>query len=145
MGMSEEEQRKAQELHLSLNSGGTDDKISSESMQSSSETNSSMNGGKGSSASGCPGLENSGCCQNGGTKEKLENNPIAEDDAQMIMENKSNKESKVNNSKGSNARKPCPMPTWYECWEREDTYAVFAVVAALASVAVAYSYYRQLK
>ncbi|KAM0943073.1 putative thioredoxin-like ferredoxin, Thioredoxin-like superfamily [Dioscorea sansibarensis] len=145
MGMSEEEQRKVQELRLSLNSGGTDDKISSESMQSSSETNSSMNGGKASSASGCPGLENSGCCQNGGTKEKLENNPIAEDDAQMIMENKSNKESKVSNSKGSNARKPCPMPTWYECWEREDTYAVFAVVAALASVAVAYSYYRQLK
>ncbi|KAJ0965306.1 hypothetical protein J5N97_026444 [Dioscorea zingiberensis] len=145
MGMSEEDQKKAQELRLNLNSGGTDDKISAESTQFSSEINSTVNATKIAADSCCQGIEKSVCCQNGAVKEKLENNIVVENEAQMIIENTSNKETKVSSSKGTRARKPCPMPTWYECWEREDTYAVIAVVAAIASVAVAYSYYHQLK
>ncbi|CAA6672438.1 unnamed protein product [Spirodela intermedia] len=47
--------------------------------------------------------------------------------------------------KSSSARKLCAMPTWFERWEREDTYAALAVAAAAVSVVVAYSCYRQMR
>ncbi|GMH19563.1 hypothetical protein Nepgr_021404 [Nepenthes gracilis] len=41
--------------------------------------------------------------------------------------------------------KVCAMPTWYESWEREDTYAAIAVLCAAISVGVAYSCCKQMR
>ncbi|GAB2230396.1 hypothetical protein Droror1_Dr00014659 [Drosera rotundifolia] len=66
-------------------------------------------------------------------------------DAMPTTETKSRKQLSRNNSyKGPGARKVCALPTWLECWEREDTYAALAVVCAAVSVGVAFSFYKQL-
>nr|CAD1823040.1 unnamed protein product [Ananas comosus var. bracteatus] len=86
----------------------------------------------------CGGSKASNCCQampsNG--KQVEENN----DDK---VNEKSENIGEVRKPKGtSGARKTC---SWFERWERQDTYAALAVVAAVASIAVAYSCYKQMK
>ncbi|KAJ4875446.1 Sucrase/ferredoxin-like family protein [Raphanus sativus] len=56
--------------------------------------------------------------------------------------------SRVSNSKNGSSCgfKICAaMSMWLENWEKEDTYAALSVVCAVASVAIAYSSYKQLK
>ncbi|XP_010942586.1 uncharacterized protein [Elaeis guineensis] len=144
MGLSEEDQKNAHNLRLQLN-GGMEQNTAKEFVETTGidgAVNGSVVGGGGC----CQGTSNINCCQNMPPKEKPENDQIGEQRTQDIGQKKSNEEPKASSSKAaSRTRKTCPMPTWFESWEREDTYAALAVVAAIASVAVAYSCYRQLR
>ena len=133
--MSEEDQRKAQELRQQLN-GITEEKIAEGSVQVTDKT---TNGTSAATFSCCQGSGNISCCQSGAVEEKLENSHANERETENVFSKKSSPENK------GKTRKICGMPTWFESWEREDTYAALAVVAAVASVAVAYSCYRQLR
>ena len=133
--MSEEDQRKAQELRLQLN-GRTEEKIAGASVQ---VTDNIMNGTSAAAFSCCQGGGNISCCQNGAVEEKLENSRINKQETENVVSKKRSQENK------GKTRKICGKPTWFESWEREDTYAALAIVAAVASVAVAYSCYRQLR
>lgn len=135
MGLSADEQRKAQELRQQLN-GKPEEKTAEESVQ---VTDSITNGTVSAAFSCCQGRGNMSCCQNETAEDKLESNNTNGQETENIVGEKSSKDSK------SKTRKVCGIPTWFESWEREDTYAALAVVAAVASVAVAYGYYRQLK
>ncbi|KAJ8461721.1 hypothetical protein OPV22_034647 [Ensete ventricosum] len=149
MGLSEDEQRAAQNLRLQLN-GELDQNSYNDS------TDTTTTGGC------CQGSGEASCCQVMSSKkekpesqcaqeqEQEEEEEEEEEEAQDIVQRRrrsssSREDGNACSRKEASARKLCPMPTWFECWEREDTYAALAVVAAIASVAVAYSYYRQLR
>lgn len=138
MGLSEEEQKKAQELRLQMN-GGAEHKIANGASKEIAAAESDANGTSSAAGGCCQGSRSFNCCQNGPSEDKLESSHTDEQETGNVAVKKSKKE-----NKGS-ARKICGMPTWYESWEREDTYAALAVVAAVASVAVAYSCYRQMR
>ncbi|KAI6688696.1 hypothetical protein NL676_025524 [Syzygium grande] len=87
----------------------------------------------------CQGNGNSSCCQQPLLSEKTDEKVVAS--GKKIGKKKL---SCTKSGKSVGARKVCSMPTWLESWEREDTYAALAVVFAAASVAVAYSCYKQL-
>lgn len=135
MGLSEEDQKKAQQLRMQLN-GKTEENVAERSSQ---ETDSFTNSSASATSGCCQGRGNISCCQNAAAEDKIENNHVQGQETENVDAKKSSKESK------SKARKTCAMPTWFESWEREDTYAAVAVVAAVASFAVAYSCYRQLR
>ncbi|RWV83046.1 hypothetical protein GW17_00055397 [Ensete ventricosum] len=145
MGLLEDEQRAAQNLRLQLN-GELDQNSYNDS------TDTTTTGGC------CQGSGEASCCQvMSSKKEKPESQCAQEEEEEEVEEEEEAQEDIVQrrrrrsedgnacSRKEASARKLCPMPTWFECWEREDTYAALAVVAAIASVAVAYSYYRQLR
>ncbi|CAL9773884.1 unnamed protein product [Musa acuminata subsp. burmannicoides] len=145
MGLSEDEQRAAQNLRLQLNG-----ELDQNSYNDSIDTTTGSNGRASSVMSGtggcCQGSGEASCCQVKSKKEKPESQCAREQEAaQDIVQKSSSKDGNASSRKEPSTRKLCPMPTWFECWEREDTYAALAVVAAIASVAVAYSYYRQLR
>lgn len=126
MGLSEEEQKKTQEARLQLN--GKKESVTNETVQEMTDDN--RNGC-------CQGNnKNISCCQNGASEANIESN---DRESENTVEREGEKES----SMGSRGRKLCGMPTWFETWEREDTYAALAVITAAASIAVAYSCYRQ--
>ncbi|WOL13633.1 hypothetical protein Cni_G22406 [Canna indica] len=128
MGLSEDDQKNAQNLRLQLNGGL-------------SGVDGCANGVGGGC---CQGAGNATCCQVSPKMDKLENHTTREQESQEIVQKSDGKDHKASGSKRASTRKLCRMPTLFESWEREDTYAALAVVAAVASVAVAYSYYRQL-
>ncbi|RRT31805.1 hypothetical protein B296_00053391 [Ensete ventricosum] len=149
MGLSEDEQRAAQNLRLQLNG-----ELDQNSCNDSTDTTTAGGCCQGSGEASCYQVTSSKkekpesqCAQ-----EEEEEEEAEEEEAQDIVQRR-RRRSSSSSSEGGNAcsrkeasaRKLCPMPTWFECWEREDTYAALAVVAAIASVAVAYSYYRQLR
>eukprot|EP00262_Sarcandra_glabra_P006820 TRINITY_DN19374_c0_g1_i1.p1 TRINITY_DN19374_c0_g1~~TRINITY_DN19374_c0_g1_i1.p1 ORF type:complete len:428 (+),score=64.06 TRINITY_DN19374_c0_g1_i1:139-1422(+) len=138
MGLSEEDQRKTQDHRLQLNGDAGTEKISK-----AMEISSTGNGTDVDLLGCCQGSGTTTCCQSSSPEEKIEKEHANEEDAKVV-EKKSNKENKISN-KGVCTRKACAMPTWFESWEREDTYAALAVVAAAVSVAVAYHCYRQLR
>ncbi|KAI7758326.1 hypothetical protein M8C21_013687 [Ambrosia artemisiifolia] len=132
MGLSEEDQMKAQEQRVIANG---DDNI-----ESSIEDGSQAADG--------------GCCQaNGGSSCCRVSNP-PENAVSFNLETKINGEKKkgiknpisinIGNKGASTPHKACTMPTWLETWEREDVYAALALIGAAVSVAVAYNCYRQL-
>ncbi|PIN02714.1 hypothetical protein CDL12_24768 [Handroanthus impetiginosus] len=142
MGLTEEDQKKSQELRFQVQ-GGTG-------MKDCTQTNDG-------SASKCTSqLEGTGCCQaNGGfsccqnpmLQEKRGDSDTTEIAANFTTEKKKSSKKQAlrnNNGKGTGPHKVCSMPTWYESWEREDTYAALAVIGAAASVAFAYKCYKQL-
>ncbi|KAL0399103.1 UNVERIFIED_CONTAM: Altered inheritance of mitochondria protein 32 [Sesamum radiatum] len=146
MGLSEEDQKKSQELRFQVNGGSTMDRSTKESAQ--------INEG---SVSICASqVEGTGCCQvNGGfsccqnsvSQEKRLNPDSTAIAANSTVEKKKSSKKQVsrsNSGKGTGPRKVCSMPTWYENWEREDTYAALAVISAAMSVAFAYRCYKQL-
>ncbi|KAL0443263.1 UNVERIFIED_CONTAM: Altered inheritance of mitochondria protein 32 [Sesamum latifolium] len=145
MGLSEEDQKKSQELRFQVNGGSTIDRSTKESAQ--------INEG---SVGICASqVEGTGCCQmNGGfscCQNSVSQGKRLDPDSTAIAANstaekkKSSKKqvSRSNSGKGTGPRKVCSMPTWYENWEREDTYAALAVISA-AMVAFAYRCYKQL-
>ncbi|XP_065862707.1 uncharacterized protein [Euphorbia lathyris] len=147
MGLSEDEQIKAQELRLQLN-GETDVAKNTKDL-----TQRNMN--QATTAAVSSKLEINGCCQQNG-KSSCCQNPVLQLETVDAYENgakvspdkkKSSKRlpSRTNSWKGSTTRRVCAMPTWLESWEREDTYAALAVVCAAVSVAVAYNCYKQLR
>lgn len=93
----------------------------------------------------CQEYGNSSCCQNPELPERIHSSDINETAVKVAAEKKkSSRKLRTNSGKGASTRKICAMPTWFESWEREDTYAALAVVCAAVSVAVAYSCYKQL-
>lgn len=146
MGLSEEEQKKSQELRLQLNGDINVGENTEELTQThTSETYAAACRSQGEVMGCCQENGNSRCCQNPVLPEKLDNLDANLCSAKVTAEKKSSKKlsSRVNSCKGT--RKVCTMPTWFESWEREDTYAALAVVCAAASVAIAYSCYKQLR
>ncbi|PIA26447.1 hypothetical protein AQUCO_09300030v1 [Aquilegia coerulea] len=167
MGLSEEDQKKAQELRLQQSFETGTEKGTNLSNRT-FEAICSGNGnqvevagccqGNGNSsccqsqvevAGCCQGNGNSSCCQNPVSAEKVENSRI-EDKKETKVSLKKKTSSKqmneiTNGQAGICTRRVCAMPTWFETWEREDTYAALAVIGAVASVAIAYSSYKQLK
>lgn len=132
MGLSEEDQRKAQEFRLQMKRP-----------DQSNETDSTNGMQTEAVANCCQGIATSSCCQNGDFNGKSDNHNVnlEEQEHQLVLPLQKNKEGKPSTS----IRKMSALPTWFESWEREDTYAVLAVVTAIASVAVVYSCYRQLR
>ncbi|MQM17949.1 hypothetical protein Taro_050930 [Colocasia esculenta] len=131
-GLSEDEQKEVLELNVQQD-GKAERKGRAE---ASSQSDEALSGGGGC----CQGAGNFTCCQNA----PAEGKPECIRPEQPKTEN-NNRESNTCSSKGPGARKNCRLPTWFERWEREDTYAALAVAAAVVSVAVAYSFYRQTR
>lgn len=131
MGLSEEDQKNSLELGLQQNHKTSVEKRAKESTLITSTT-----------AGCCQGTEKSSCCQVPQPSEKSVASHVNESKTKTA-EKKSSKVSKIN-GKAACTRKPCAMPTWFESWEREDTYAALAVVWAITSVAIAYRCYRQM-
>lgn len=147
MGLSEEEQKLNLERRLSVISGTNGHKSKEELAQIESSNPNSYNYRSRVDVAACcqgDGDGYSSCCQN----PKL-SGTVIDSDTDNISSNvvtaKSNRKltSRSNSSKSS-SRKICAMPTWLESWEREDTYAVAAVICAAVSVAFAYRCYKQL-
>ena len=145
MGLSEEEQIKSQELRLQQNGGIIEN--SKEITQRPAD--------KSNTRSSTSEVVSTGCCQQNGSSSCCQNPVMPEKDTVDAKERtakvtpekmKSSKKplSRMKSGKGSTARKVCAIPTWFESWERDDTYAALAVACAVVSVAVAYKCYRQL-
>ncbi|CAL9136892.1 unnamed protein product [Musa acuminata var. zebrina] len=133
MGLSVDEQKAAQNLRLQLD-GGLDESTH----KVSTDTTGVSVGGC------CQGIGNTTCCQVM-PKENPENHIAQEQEARDIAQKSSGKDSNAGNSKEACTGKLHAISTWFKSWEREETYAALAVVSAIASVAVAYSCYRQLR
>ncbi|GFP95027.1 altered inheritance of mitochondria protein 32 [Phtheirospermum japonicum] len=136
MGLSEEEQKKSLEQRSLLNGGINTDRITKET----TETNDRI-------ASTCTARSDGpGCCQTNEKSEDFDSKEVAKN---YKAEKKSSFMKQVSRNSSSvkgtgHPRKVCSMPTWYESWEREDTYAALAVIAAAVSVVFTYKCYRQL-
>uniref|UniRef100_A0A2P2K9T1 Uncharacterized protein MANES_15G069800 n=1 Tax=Rhizophora mucronata TaxID=61149 RepID=A0A2P2K9T1_RHIMU len=147
MGLSEEEQIASQELRLQPN-GETDvgKNINESTLKQTDEKNAVCKSSEVEARGCCQQNENSLCCQASNLPEK--DNPESSDNVvETSHEKKSGLQllSQFNSGKSLSARKIHSLSTWSESWEREDTYAALAVVCAVVSVAVAYSYYKQLR
>jgi hypothetical protein len=80
------------------------------------------------------------CCQNGSQKEtdsKTERAVTNDGKDKTTLDEKAS-----NSGRRSRSHKICQLPTWFETWEKEDTYAVLAVGLAGAAIFVAYSIYK---
>ncbi|PRQ35112.1 putative thioredoxin-like ferredoxin [Rosa chinensis] len=147
MGLSEEQQKKSQELRLQPNGESNVEKRSTELTQTKER---GMNTGTCRSQ-----VEIGGCCQENGSSSCCQNTSltdrISSPDLNMMATQETSEKKKSSSkllsrrSKAASARKFCAMPTWSESWEREDTYAALAIVCAAVSVGVAYSCYKQLR
>uniref|UniRef100_A0A0A9D8W4 Uncharacterized protein n=1 Tax=Arundo donax TaxID=35708 RepID=A0A0A9D8W4_ARUDO len=135
MGLSEEQQKEARELRNMTNGGSSAKESLEETGTDGASCNPAAAGGC------CQGNGAFTCCQSDLPKEKLDKS-VAADQNQKGSEMENGKESGVGSKKGHT--KICPMPTWFETWERADTYAALAVVAAAASVFVAFRLYKNL-
>ncbi|KAL8469671.1 hypothetical protein ACS0TY_032502 [Phlomoides rotata] len=141
MGLSEEDQKKTQEQRLLVNGGSNMDRSPKNSTQMNEESVSTC-ASRSEGTSCCQANGGFSCCQNPVLQEKRD----PEVAATFTSEKKSFKKqfSRNNSGKAIGPRKVCSMPTWYESWEREDTYAALAVIGAAISVAFTYKCYRQL-
>ncbi|KAJ1280789.1 hypothetical protein BS78_04G259600 [Paspalum vaginatum] len=87
-----------------------------------------------------------GCCQGNGGFTCCQTSLLDEKQDKSVAAELNQKSSEKENDKesGAGSKKGCPMPTWFETWERADTYATLAVVAAAATVFVAFRVYKNL-
>ncbi|KAG2653650.1 uncharacterized protein LOC120657086 [Panicum virgatum] len=132
MGLSEEQQKQALELRNMTNGA-------KESLEETGTDGASCNPA---AAGGCcQGNGGFTCCQTDLPKEKQDKSVAAEQN-QKGSQQENDKESGTSSKKGH--MKTCSMPIWLETWERADTYAALAVVAAAASVFVAFRIYKNL-
>uniref|UniRef100_A0A453PGC2 Sucrase/ferredoxin-like family protein n=1 Tax=Aegilops tauschii subsp. strangulata TaxID=200361 RepID=A0A453PGC2_AEGTS len=134
LGMSEEQQKQALELrHMTNGVAG---------QESSAKESPEANGTDGAPAGGC--CQGNGgalsCCQSDLPEGKQDKSIPAEQN-RRISKTESVKES-VAASKGR--MRICRMPTWFETWDRSDTYTTLAVVAAAATVFVAFRAYKTM-
>ncbi|XP_059662375.1 uncharacterized protein LOC132308336 [Cornus florida] len=144
MGLSEEDQRRSQELRLQLNGDAYMERSAEESAES-NDIGNAVHGSRVEDMACCQENRSSSCCQNP-LPEKIGNPDLNEMETKLTTEKKKSSKKQVsrNNSGKGACRKVCAMPTWFESWEREDTYAALAVIGAAFSVALAYSCYKQL-
>ncbi|XP_020705686.1 uncharacterized protein LOC110116462 [Dendrobium catenatum] len=140
MGLREEDQRKAQDLRLQMNVETHEFNPNLPNQETGTDI---TNGIATEAASCCQGIAASNCCQNGSFSEKPDNHSVnlEEQKTPKLLPEQRNKDRKP----CSSTRKMSTLPTWFESWEREDTYAALAVATAIASVAVAYSCYQHLR
>ncbi|KAI3973870.1 hypothetical protein MKX01_030446 [Papaver californicum] len=145
MGLSVNNQKHVQELRLQLNNEANYEKITREPVD---DYETEPNGTSYETAGCCPGNESSSCCQ---VPERIErNNHVVNEEVKLHKEKKMKKSTdkkllRTTSGKGTTTSKVCAMPTWFESWEQEDTYAALAVVGAFVSVAIAYSSYKKLR
>ncbi|KAI3848201.1 hypothetical protein MKW92_040674 [Papaver armeniacum] len=145
MGLSVNDQKHVQELRLRLNNEAKYEKVIREPVD---DYEIEPNGTSYETAGCCQGNESSSCCQ---VPERIErNNHVVNEEVKFPKEKKLKKSTdkkllRTSSGKGTGTRKVCAMPTWFESWEREDTYAALAVVSAFVSVAIAYSSYKKLR
>ncbi|KAG8386009.1 hypothetical protein BUALT_Bualt03G0104500 [Buddleja alternifolia] len=147
MGLSEEDQKKSQELRFQVNGGINMDRSTKDNSPQPYEVSPNMCASQVEGTGCCQGNGSFSCCQNLTSQEKRRYSDSTEFSTNSAVEKKKSFKKQVsrnNSGKGNGPRKVCSMPTWYECWEREDTYAALAVVGAALSVAFAYSCYKQL-
>lgn len=144
MGLSEEQQRKSQELRIQLN-GQVHTELNKEVTQKpQDETKHAVCRSQFEAKGCCQENGKSSCCRNSVIPDKLDN-PVANDATlTLVPEKKSTKKTISHITGGKPTRKTCLTPTWLESWERDDTYAALAVICAAASVVFAYSCYKQL-
>lgn len=147
MGLSEQEQMLSLELRLRVISGTNGHKNKEELAQiEANDSNSDPYRSRAEVAACCQEDADgySSCCQN----PKLSRTVIDSDTDNLspntVTAKGNRKLTSRSNSCKSFSRKVCAMPTWLESWEREDTYAVAAVICAAVSVAFAYRCYKQL-
>ncbi|XP_074584977.1 uncharacterized protein LOC141840807 [Curcuma longa] len=139
MGLSEEEQKTTLNLlKVQLNEVSDENKHKD-------YTDTFVDGGTNAAtpdAGCCQGNPNATCCQVMPKEEPIM--ILTEGESTREIEQESdNKLCDASNNQGPRARKLFKLPTWFESWERGDAYAAVAVVAAIASVTVAYGYYKQ--
>ncbi|GMJ10434.1 hypothetical protein like AT4G26620 [Hibiscus trionum] len=143
MGLSEEEQKKFQELRRLANGEITVEGSTKEAIQRQMDEMNTI---------ACQSQDELvSCCQGNGIAcchdpQKLDIVDTDEGAVKLTPEKKKGGKkliSMINSGKRAGVRKVCAKPTWFESWEREDTYAALAVVCAAASIAVAYSCYKQ--
>jgi hypothetical protein len=130
--MTEEQQKKALELKHMTN-GVTGEESSAK----------EANGTNG--AACCPAPAG-GCCQgNGGGFTCCQSDQPEEKQDKSVPAEENHKSSTTETDKESGKKghmKICQMPNWFETWEAKDTYATLAVVAAAATVFVAFRIYK---
>ena len=147
MGLSEEEQKKFQELRRLVNGETTIEGSTKEATQiQMDEVITTACRSQDELVSCCQGSGSASCCHDPALPEKLDILDTDEGAVKLTPEKKKDKKliSKITSGKGAAVRKVCAKPTWFESWEREDTYAALSVVCAAASIALAYSCYKQL-
>ena len=144
MGLSEEDQTRSLELRLQVNGGSNVERITNEPTQANEISRDAC--GSHVEVMGCQPNGSSPCCQNPSQPENSDNHDLNEREAKLTAEKKSSTRqiSQNNSGKGASTRRVCSMPTWFESWEREDTYAALSVIGAALSVGFAYRCYRQL-
>ncbi|KAK8602749.1 hypothetical protein V6N13_084952 [Hibiscus sabdariffa] len=147
MGLSEEEQKKCQELRRLADGETTiEGSRKEETQRQMDEMNTIPRRSQDEFVSCCQGND-SACCHDPALPRKL--NIVDTDEGAIKLTPEKKKGGKklismINGGKGAGVRKVCAKPTWFDSWEHEDTYAALAVVCAAASIAVAYSCYKQL-
>lgn len=143
IGLSEEDQKKSQELRLQLTGGNNMERSRNECSRTIEISSSGGSQVKGTCCYQTNNMSPSLCCQGPLLPEiSFTAEPNAE--VTTTAEKKSKKQpSRNNNCQGT--RKVCAMPTWIESWEREDTYATMAIIGAAVSIVTAYNCYKQLK
>ncbi|KAH7546950.1 hypothetical protein FEM48_Zijuj01G0255400 [Ziziphus jujuba var. spinosa] len=146
MGLSEEEQKDSQKLRLLMNGETNVGKSVVESTQTQKIVMDTIASRSQENVMGCcQEYGNSSCCQNPELPEQIQSPDTKKTAVKVTAEKKkSSRKLRTNSGKGASTWKICAMPTWFESWEREDTYAALAVVCAAVSVAIAYSCYKQL-
>ncbi|KAK6149422.1 hypothetical protein DH2020_016947 [Rehmannia glutinosa] len=146
MGLSEEDQKKSLEQRV-LVYGGTNMDTSTKDSRETNEGNANTCVSQSDGTGCCQANGGFSCCQNPTSQEKKGDPEFTDVAANYTVEKKKSSKKQVsrnNSSKGTGPRKVCSMPTWYERWEREDTYAALAVIAAAVSVVFTYKCYKQL-
>ncbi|KAM3409635.1 hypothetical protein ACQJBY_002118 [Aegilops geniculata] len=140
LGLSEEQQKKALELRHATN-GLTEE-------ESNAKESPEANGTNGAACNPAPA---GGCCQgNGGGFTCCQSDlPEAKQDKSIPAEQnhkssttESDKENGAASKKGR--MKICRTPTWFETWDRSDTYTTLAVVASAATVFAAFRCYKAM-
>ncbi|CAH2069843.1 unnamed protein product [Thlaspi arvense] len=136
MGLFEEEQKKTQEQRFQELNG---EKINNVEVTQESENNSFC-----CQSRAVPDLNGNCCQQNGNSSLCLEENRVTSEN-EVSVKNASLRISSSEKGSSCGLKVCAALSTWFENWEKEDTYAALAVACAAASVAIAFNCYKQLK
>ncbi|GLJ18389.1 hypothetical protein SUGI_0325670 [Cryptomeria japonica] len=149
MGLTEEDQKKAQQERLRPNGEAFLEKGDNGVGIDKGEKASGLGTENSDAVSGNQNdvISNIGCCQGGNASNCCQNfTPevnVRSDELDLKATSKSVEYTKenINATRSSNCWRG--VSKWFETWDREDTFAALAVMGAVASVAVAYSFYRK--
>lgn len=142
MGLSEEDQMKAQEQRVIANGGGNMERTLKDAATHTDESKVDDGGC-------CQANGGSSCCRSSNSPENvvdfnLEKRKGSKNQISINIGNKGGPNGSSSSNSTTTPHKVYTMPTWMETWESEDLYAALALIGAAVSVAVAYNCYRQL-